>query len=195
MHNPTSYRIGTPFFLPNMGHGTWVTFLPLNMGPGYRTPPLRISGGHEWKPVQTCSLEDLLLHWYWYLAATTESRTLASGRYASYCGAFLFFLALRLRQRVEPRPRLATMNSISFPDGNLIRVLHSDWSLFVKTSVSSVTEFSESLFFWYRRKINLWPRIPDSVSHHTRRKWRCAQDVGAFLWNSNVWGNRSVFWK
>ena len=36
---------------------------------------LLISGGHHWRPVQTCSVEDLLPppHWYWHLVVATEA--------------------------------------------------------------------------------------------------------------------------
>ena len=54
--------VGTPCDHYPSGHGTWVTHqyqiwgllqIP-DIGP---IPPLLISGGHHWRPVQSCSLE------------------------------------------------------------------------------------------------------------------------------------------
>ena len=45
------------------------TYLPL--------PLLLTSSGHHWKPVQTCSLEDLPpSYWYWHLVVATEIRSI-----------------------------------------------------------------------------------------------------------------------
>ena len=50
---PLDIRYGTPIPRPRTS----------GMGPPVSTlaPPLVISGGHHWRPVQTCSLEDQLL--------------------------------------------------------------------------------------------------------------------------------------
>ena len=46
------------------------------MGP-LNLPPLLTFGGHHWRPVQTCSLEDLFpyLHQYWHLVVATKTHT------------------------------------------------------------------------------------------------------------------------
>ena len=39
-------------------------------------PSVRTSGGHHWRPVHTCSFEDLPpTHWYWYLVVATDRNT------------------------------------------------------------------------------------------------------------------------
>ena len=63
---------------------------PLDMAPGisiprtwdFGYPPLQppdmgpaATGGHHWRPVQTCSLEDSHRPWYRHLVVTTETRT------------------------------------------------------------------------------------------------------------------------
>ena len=46
------------------------------MGP---TPtPLLTSGGHHWRPVQTCLLEDLHPSWYWHLVVATETHSITN---------------------------------------------------------------------------------------------------------------------
>ena len=52
MHWASLYR--PPSTAPGIRHGTW-------------WPLLLTSGGHHWRPVQTCSFEDLSPHWYWHL--------------------------------------------------------------------------------------------------------------------------------
>ena len=55
-------------------------------------PPLVISSGQDWRPVQPCSLEEPPLQ-YWHLVTIKEAHTVsASGGSASYWNAFLFRL-------------------------------------------------------------------------------------------------------
>ena len=67
----------------------------LEIGPphtNHGTYPILTSGGHNWRPVQTCSLEDLTppstdIQWQ-----PPKHVRLASGWYASYWNAFLLLL-------------------------------------------------------------------------------------------------------
>ena len=66
---PPSPRHGT--WLPTPSPWTWDlrTYTP--------SPLLLTSGGHHWRPVQTCSLKDLphSTHQYWHLSVATETCT------------------------------------------------------------------------------------------------------------------------
>ena len=69
------------------------------------------SGGHHWRPVQTCSLQDPPphTHWCWHLVAIEAHAVGASGRYASYWNAFSCYDAFvtrggsRMLRRDDPR--------------------------------------------------------------------------------------------
>ena len=73
--------------------GSLLLLLMVSRG-GQTGPPypllLLASGGHHWKPVQTCSLEDLPLTGTDTLWQPPKHVQLASGQYASYWNAFLF---------------------------------------------------------------------------------------------------------
>ena len=64
---------------PGHTHPLLDIIAPLHLS-GYIHSLLVISGGHHWRPVQTCSLEDLPLfsppmYWYWHLVVTNETHT------------------------------------------------------------------------------------------------------------------------
>ena len=72
------YGYGTWIPPPSPRHGTWISYLLLT------------SGGHHWRPVQTCSLEYLpptSTDTYWQ---PPKHMQLASSQYASYWYAVLF---------------------------------------------------------------------------------------------------------
>ena len=69
-------------------HGTW--------GPPWPLPPpwtwdLVTSGGHDWRPVQTCSLQNH--HLQWHLVAVEVVLVTAIEKYESCWNAFLLFQA------------------------------------------------------------------------------------------------------
>ena len=82
---------------------------PLGMGPHcteshprhgfspYKDPRLLqvISGGHHWRPVQNCSLQDPPNPWCWHLVAIEACTVSASRQYASYWNAVLFLKIFR----------------------------------------------------------------------------------------------------
>ena len=73
-------------------HQTWdppsPSTLDIRYGPPPR-PPLVTFGGHHWKPVQTCSLEDPPLHWYGHLVV---EECIVGKRVVRILMAFLLFL-------------------------------------------------------------------------------------------------------
>ena len=80
--------------MPNPSQAPWI--YPHLATP--RAPLLVTSGGGHWRPVQTCSFQDLAsapsLPREQHLVVATETETcmVSKGRYASYWNAVLFFL-------------------------------------------------------------------------------------------------------
>ena len=69
------------------------SFLPPDIRPGHFSPLLLSCGGDHWRPIQTCSLEDLPLpphstdiHWW-----SQKHIPLASRCFASYWNGVLYF--------------------------------------------------------------------------------------------------------
>ena len=71
--------------LAHPGHGT--------SGPSPHPPLLVTSGGHQWRCVQICSLQDPL-HQCWHLEAIEAGTVSASGWYTSYWNSFFCFIVL-----------------------------------------------------------------------------------------------------
>ena len=57
----------------------------------YPFPLLLTSGGHHWRPVQTCSLENLPTPWYWHLVVATETHTVGKQAVCILLECFLSF--------------------------------------------------------------------------------------------------------
>ena len=78
--SPWTWDLGYPS--PSLRHRTW------------DSPLLLPSGGHNWRPVQTCSIQDMCIpHWYWHLMVAAETHTVVKQVYSSYL--FLIMVLLR----------------------------------------------------------------------------------------------------
>ena len=90
------HGIGHMVEYPPPRHQTWGPICP----PSYPLPPATASGGHHWRPVQTCSLEDLpppppLVLTTSSLVVATETHTV--GKRSSYWNAVLWWYSIQCK--------------------------------------------------------------------------------------------------